>query len=37
MLPEPAPVTIALFPFTLNDAECSVSFFRPGCLAAMMV
>jgi hypothetical protein len=36
-LPDPAPVTIATLPLTLYGCECSVSFFRPRCRAAMVM
>jgi hypothetical protein len=36
-LPDPAPVTIATLPLTLYGCECSVSFLRPRCRAAMVM
>jgi hypothetical protein len=35
LIPEPAPVIIALCPLTLNACPTLVSLTKPGCLAAM--
>lgn len=36
VVPDPAPVTIAVLPLTLYGCDDSVSFLRPGCRDAMM-